>query len=829
MRRDLPSGTVTFVFTDIAGSTKLLDELGEERYAHELAQHRVALRTVFTRHEGVEVDTQGDAFFFAFPTATQALEATTEGAHALERGPIRVRMGVHTGTPHLSGDGYVGMDVHRASRIANAGHGGQVLVSATTAVLVDTDRFELLDLGRHRLKDLVKPERIFQLGSGSFPPVRSLSASNLPVPATPFLGRSRELEQVRELLTDRDVRLVTLTGPGGIGKTRLALQVAAETLDAYPNGTWWLPLAPLHDADAVLPAILTCMGSRGSTLEAVAGVRALLVIDNAEHLMPGVADVVGAVVAVDGPTLLVTSRERLRLSSELVWPVPPLDETDGRALFVARARAHDPRIAPDDDVNALCDRLEQLPLAIELAAARISLFTPRQLLERVGRRLDELTGARDADPRQRTLRATIEWSHDLLSDEEQVLFRRMSAFVGGCDLEAIEQVCASDLAVLESLLDKSLVRRRMTDEGPRFVMLETIREYAAERLAASGELQEVVSRHTEHYAALSQRYATTDTILTGMLEAEAGNLRAATVRARELGDGHLILRLAAGALTAVFQGAGSLAAAREFVALGLEAESEEGQLRARGLTLLSFIAYREGDYETAMDAAHQAVELAREIGNDLELANAIVGIGAVAAARGDHLEGVRRMEEARTVYRRIGNRSGEGVALANLGDFAASAGEHERAAELFREALDVFAEVHDAFGEAHARINLAAACVHLVRLDEAAEHARWCLRRYQRLGDDLGVGTGFQVMAGVALARADHDAAARLLGAADAARDAIGAVLEPTERAEHDRIHRELTQVLGAEEFDRRYAGGRATSTETALALALGGPTLIPG
>jgi predicted ATPase len=174
----------------------------------------------------------------------------------------------------------------------------------------------------------------------------------------------------------------------------------------------------------------------------------------------------GAVVAVDGPTLLVTSRERLRLSSELVWPVPPLDETDGRALFVARARAHDPRIAPDDDVNALCDRLEQLPLAIELAAARISLFTPRQLLERVGRRLDELTGARDADPRQRTLRATIEWSHDLLSDEEQVLFRRMSAFVGGCDLEAIEQVCASDLAVLESLLDKSLVRRRMTDEGP---------------------------------------------------------------------------------------------------------------------------------------------------------------------------------------------------------------------------------------------------------------------------------------------------------------------------------------------------------------------------
>jgi predicted ATPase/class 3 adenylate cyclase len=828
MRRDLPSGTVTFVFTDIAGSTKLLDELGEERYAHELAQHRVALRAAFTRHEGVEVDTQGDAFFFAFPTATQALEATTEGAHALERGPIRVRMGVHTGTPHLSGDGYVGMDVHRASRIANAGHGGQVLVSATTAVLVDTDRFELLDLGRHRLKDLVKPERIFQLGSGSFPPVRGPSASNLPVPATPFLGRSRELEQVRELLTDRDVRLVTLTGPGGIGKTRLALQVAAETLDAYPNGTWWLPLAPLHDADAVLPAILACMGSQGSTPEAVAGVRALLVIDNAEHLMPGVADVVGAVVAVDGPTLLVTSRERLRLSSELVWPVPPLDETDGRALFVARARAHDPRISPDDDVNALCDRLEQLPLAIELAAARISLFTPRQLLERVGRRLDELTGARDADPRQRTLRATLEWSHDLLSAEEQVLFRRMSAFVGGCDLEAIEQVCASDLAVLESLLDKSLVRRRMTDEGPRFVMLETIREYAAERLAASGELQEVVSRHTEHYAALSQRYATTDTILTGMLEAEAGNLRAATVRARELGDGHLILRLAAGALTAVFQGAGSLAAAREFVALGLEAESEEGQLRARGLTLLSFIAYREGDYETAMDAAHQAVELAREIGNDLELANAIVGIGAVAAARGDHLEGVRRMEEARTVYRRIGNRSGEGVALANLGDFAASAGEHERAAELFREALDVFADVHDAFGEAHARINLAAACVHLVRLDEAAEHARWCLRRYQRLGDDLGVGTGFQVMAGVALARADHDAAARLLGAADAARDAIGAVLEPTERAEHDRIHRELTQLLGVEEFDRRYAAGRATSSEAALALALGGRTLIP-
>ena len=238
MLRALPTGTVTFVFTDIAGSTKLLDEFGEERYAFELDRHREALRTAFARHDGVEVGTEGDAFFFALPTASQALDAAAEGRQALERGPIRVRVGIHTGTPLLTEEGYVGMDVHRASRIASAGHGGQVLVSATTAALVDPDRFELLDLGYHRLKDLTRPERIFQLGAGSFPPVRSLSPSNLPAPATPFLGRRRELEQVTELLLDPDIHLLTLTGPGGTGKTRLAIQAAEGCADPFPVGRW---------------------------------------------------------------------------------------------------------------------------------------------------------------------------------------------------------------------------------------------------------------------------------------------------------------------------------------------------------------------------------------------------------------------------------------------------------------------------------------------------------------------------------------------------------------------------------------------------------------
>ena len=450
---ELPRGTVTFLFTDIEGSTRLLDELGAEAYGAALAEHRRVLREAFERYGGVEVDTQGDAFFVAFPTAPGALEAAREAQDELE---LPVRMGLHTGTPLLTEDGYVGADVHRAARIAAAGHGRQVLVSAATAPLVDAS--ELRDLGEHRLKDLSAPERIYQLGDTEFAALKTLHRTNLPIPATPFLGRDHELGEARELLARADVRLLTLTGAGGSGKTRLALQAAGEAAEAYPDGVWWVPLAPLADPADVAAAATRALGGGGTLAEVVDGRRLLLLLDNFEHVVEAAPEVSALLTECPHADVLVTSRERLRLQGEHVYPVPVLERVEARRLFVARAQAAQPDFEPDEHVDELCERLDNLPLALELAAARVPLLTTAQLLDRLRNRLDLLRGGRDAELRQQTLRATIEWSHDLLDEEEQRLFRRLAAFAGGCTLETAEQVVDADLDTLQSLLDKSLVR-----------------------------------------------------------------------------------------------------------------------------------------------------------------------------------------------------------------------------------------------------------------------------------------------------------------------------------------------------------------------------------
>jgi len=454
MRSNLPAGTVTFLFTDVEGSTKLLHELGAEAYAEALAEHRRVIREARARHEGVEVDTQGDAFFLAFPTAPGAIAAAGEMTEAFASGPIQVRIGLHTGTPLLTEEGYVGGDVHRAARIAAAGHGGQVLVSSSTATLVEV---ELVDLGEHRLKDLSAPERIFQLGEGDFPALKSLHRTNLPVPATTFLGRESELAEVLSLLSREDTRLLTLTGPGGTGKTRLALQAAAEASDAFPDGIWWVPLAPVRDPKLVLETAAQAVGSKNGLAEHIADKEMLCLFDNFEQVVEAGAELADLLASCPNLDVLVTSRERLRVSGEQTYPVPPLAEPDGVALFSARARAVDPAFVPSEAVSELCLRLDSLPL--ELAAARTALFSPEQLLERLSQRLDLLKGERDADPRQQTLRATIEWSYDLLSEKEQTLYARLSVFAGGCSYEAAELVAGADPDTLQSLLDKSLLRR----------------------------------------------------------------------------------------------------------------------------------------------------------------------------------------------------------------------------------------------------------------------------------------------------------------------------------------------------------------------------------
>ena len=622
---ELPRGTVTFLFTDIEGSTRLLDELGAEEYGDALAEHRRVLRAAFERQGGVEVDTQGDAFFVAFPTAPGALEAAREAQHELE---LPVRMGLHTGTPLLTAEGYVGADVHRAARIAAAGHGRQVLVSAATAALVDAD--ELHDLGDHRLKDLSAPERIFQLGGDDFPPLKTLYRTNLPIPATQFLGRERELADVRGLLARDDARLLTLIGAGGSGKTRLALHAAGEVAEAYPDGVWWVSLAPLVDPADVGPAAARVLGGGGTLAELVGGRRLLLLLDNFEHVVEAAPEVATLLTECPHADVLVTSRERLRLQGEHVYPVPVLERDEARGLFVARARAAQPDFEPDEHVDELCARLDDLPLALELAAARISLLSTVQLLERFGNRLDLLRGGRDAEIRQQTLRATIEWSHELLEPDERQLLARLSVFRGGWTLEAAEHVTHGDLELMESLVDKSLVRR--WGKG-RFGMLETIREFAAERLSDSGEEEAARRRHAEYFLALAESANLgLDSVGRGpqrhdLVLPDVDNVRAAIEWATGA-DPALGLRIAI-AIENVWILDDPTEGARRLGPLLEAARDADPVLRARAWRDYGGSHDMTGDLDTAERAYLRSRELFAEAGDERGIAEADFRLGVV--------------------------------------------------------------------------------------------------------------------------------------------------------------------------------------------------------
>src|SRR6266487_47153 len=505
--RDLPTGTVTLLFTDIEGSTRLLQQLGE-RYASVLSECRDLLRTTFSEHHGHEVDTQGDAFFVAFARASDAVAAAVDGQRALfthawpEGKAVRVRMGLHTGEPHLASEGYVGLDVHRAARIMCAGHGRQVLLSQTTHDLVEhalPEGVRVLDLGAHRLKDLQHPSHLFQLViaglPAGFPPLKTLDAypNNLPIQPTPLIGREQEVATVAALLRRDDLRLLTLTGPGGTGKTRLGLQVAAELSDRFADGVFFVNLAPLSDPELVIPATAQALDVQEiggqPLLELLKGSlrekHLLLLLDNFEQVVGAAMYVADLHAACPNLKVMVTSRMTLHIRGEQEYTVPPLAVPDPKhlpdlvvlsqyeavALFIQRAQATRPEFqvsnANAPAVAEICVRLDGLPLAIELAAARIKVLPPQALLARLGQRLAVLTGgARDAPTRQQTLRNTIEWSYQLLDADEQRLFRRLSSFVGGCTLEAIEAVCTEldgevrqVLDGVASLIDKSLLQQ----------------------------------------------------------------------------------------------------------------------------------------------------------------------------------------------------------------------------------------------------------------------------------------------------------------------------------------------------------------------------------
>jgi len=753
----LPGGTVTLLFIDIEGSTSLLQQVGE-RYTQVLDECRRLLRAAFHRWHGHEVDTQGDSFFVSFARATDALEASVDAQQALAHHAwpddvkVRVRMGLHTGEPQLSAEGYVGLDVHHAARIMSAGHGGQVLLSQTTRNLVEHDLpggVSLRDLGAHRLKDLQHPSHLFQLVitglRADFPPLKTLDThpNNLPIQPTPFIGREREVATVERLLCREEVRLLTLTGPGGIGKTRMALQVAAELSEMYPDGVYFVNLAPIRDPGFVVSTIALALDVKEIAEQPVLDLlkaylrkrQFLLLLDNFEQVVSAAIQVAELLAACPKLKVLVTSRMVLHVQAEQEFAVPPLSVPDARhlpgvvalaqyeapALFIQRAQAVKPEFqlsnANARAVAEICRHLDGLPLAIELAAARVKLLPPQALLARLSQRLTILSGVtRDVPERQQTLRNTITWSYQLLDAQEQQLFQRLSVFAGGCTLQAIEAIGATldgkagrVVEGVASLIDQSLLQQTEQEgEEPRLVMLETIREYGLEVLEASGEMETTLHAHAAYYLALAEE---AEPELAGprqamwleRLEQEHDNLRVAmqwllkqqgTEQRREMA-----LRLG-GALLRFWEVRGHWSEGWSFLEWA-RTESKGVAVPAQVKALMAaayLLDHLENDIDRAQALYEESLALSRELGDTAAIAHALRLLGQMAGRRGNFAAAYARIEEALELFRALGDKKGVALSLTDLADIASLEGDYARAISLDEEGLALFRALGDTEG-----------------------------------------------------------------------------------------------------------------------------------
>jgi predicted ATPase len=858
VRKDLPTGAVTLLFTDVEGSTRLLHELGDEHYGRALAGHRRVVREACAHHDGVEVDTQGDAFFFAFAAAPAALAAAVELTERLASGPVRVRVGLHTGTPLVSEEGYVGVDVHRAARIAAAGHGGQVLLAESTASLVDGD---LRDLGEHRFKDLLAAERVYQFGSHDFPPLRSLGRTNLPVAAWPLLGRKRELDEIRNLAAEGR-RLVTLTGPGGSGKTRLALQAAAELSEEFLDGTFFVGLAPLRDTHAVRSAVAQAVGlqSDDDIVGWLGSRRVLLVLDNLEHL-GGVAEIVSELL-VGEVVVLATSRGPLHLSAERELLVEPLATEAAAELFVSRAAAAGRHIVADGTVVAVCRRLDNLPLAIELAAARAKLLPPAALLERLEAALPLVAGgAIDLPERQRTLRATIDWSYDLLDRDAKAAFRRLSVFRGSFTLDAAEAITGADLDQLAALLDQSLLKA-LGEE--RFFLLETLRDYARERLDEAGEAADYFLRHGRWYLGRLQtnypeRLGAQQAEILAWYDADEDNLRAMLDRLTDAAPNEAAR--AAYMLHFFWRSRGAVAEEHERLRALFARDGLPQELRAALLVRLSDVEMHLGQVESAGATAREALGLA-ESGTEVhwlavaELAfhalhhgdaEEAVRLGRKALAEAEILDDtvriwatghlatilmdVDRAQEARPVYerfvheaRRSGLQSFETIGLADLGRVDLFEHDYESARTAYEAALTRLRCRGDKYYELETLRGLGLASLGLGQRGDAraafAEMLELALGTTQTYSPYVA-----QALSGIALAAdpAEADRAAHLRGAvtrlnsdADIAMNAYSEKGDELER----HFERELVLALGEDAWEQLKTAGAAMTLEEAITVA---------
>jgi predicted ATPase/class 3 adenylate cyclase len=915
VERSLPTGTVSLLSTDIEGSTRLLQSLGE-RYAEALAEHRRLLRAAFREHRGCEVDTQGDAFLYAFPRAHDAVAGAVAAQRALashiwpEGLPVRVRMGIHTGEPTATGEGYVGIDVHRAARVMSAGHGGQVLLTQSTRDLLSeelSDAVSLRDLGEHRLKDLTHGQRLYQLLipglENDFPALKTLEErpTNLPIQPTPLIGREQQVTEVVTLVRRGGIRLVTLTGAGGTGKTRLSLQVAAELVADFEDGVFFVDLAAITDPDLFIPTVAQTLSVRekpGQSLsetldDYLRDKHLLLVLDNFEQLLEAGPTVSALLAGAPSLEALVTSRAPLHLSGEHEYSVPPLAVPDLDAslplatlagyeavqLFVERAQAVKPEFELTSEnapaVAEICARLDGLPLAIELGAARVRILSPQALLGRLSERLVLLTGgARDAPARQRTLRDTIEWSYGLLSSSEQRLFARLSVFLGGRTIEAAEAVCDPEAELgaavfdgVASLVEKSLLRQ---DEGPggepRFLMLETIREYALDRLERSGQGELLRQRHAHYFVAFAEEAEPeilgADQILwLERLEAERDNFRAALGWLLERGDTERTLRLI-GSLRRAWVARGYLSETRKWLESAFaRSAAVPPQVEAKALYGLGRVALVEGDYDEAIPSLERSARLFRELGEAEGLVFSLADLGFIATAQGRPDDAQRFAEEslieakaagndrtiaaalhslacgkldadeygeARTLFeqsldlrRKLGDKRNMANSLCYLGSVALLEGDYNRATALLGESLALGRELGNVLIVSAALANESLVALALGDAGRAAALCIESLALSHELGDKRTTVECLHALAGVAAVQAEPLRAAVLSGAAESLHAAIKAPPSPAERIVGERFLPLARAAVDDASFETTWAQGRRMNYDAVVAYAL--------
>ena len=888
-----PIGTVTFLFSDIEGSTALVRKMGTANWTPVLERHRQVIRTALAATGGREVLTEGDSFFVVFINTQDAVRAAVEiqrklAAEAWPDGvAIAVRIGLHTGEGELDADDtYVGTDVHRAARIAAAGHGGQVLLSETTSALVKSGLppgVALSDLGEHRLKDLA-PERLSQLRveglRSDFPPVKAVdrSPNNLPMRVTSFVGRDAELAETVKLLGAG--RLLTLTGPGGIGKTSMSLQLAATAAENFPGGVWFVPLEPIRDIDLVAPTIARTIGisidSAGSSVlriaEWIGDKKLLLVLDNYEQVIDAAHVVSDLLEVCPELKIICTSRSALKVAGEQEYevpglPAPPdlsrlslldlenlpestrhaapesLSQYEAVRLFIARATSvkADFKVTNQNApaVAQISARLGGMPLAIELAAARIKVLSPQQILERLENHLALLTSStRDRPKRQRTLRGAIAWSFDLLDGPSRTLAERLSVFNGGWDLSAAEEVAGGDgvddvLTELEALADHSLVRREEVDGVIRFDMFPTIREFMWERLREDGDAAESADRHTRYYTnvaekAAPQLHGDDQRVWMDRLEREHDNLRTALERATAKPDPDMAVRLAF-AMWRFWQQRGYVREARRRLeSLLNETWDLPDVSRARLLEAAGGIAYWQADHPATVKWYGEALQIWRKLDNKAEIGNAMYNyvfaellpaVSGSAMSAEDLAAGVEASMEALQLYRDGGNRIGEGNVMWALGSLHFFAGRDQESRQWFERARTVFSELGQRTMEAWANYMSALPLVRLGQVAEAGRLARSALRHFNNVGDLPGVAQTLRNLSAIAIMNGDKPKAGRLHGAAEKLLETTGAGLTGFYEAilaEYDpRV------VLNEEDLSRFGAEGAALPLGETVRLAM--------